>query len=215
LEAAEARLQQAERGVQELGAEQARTILGWVLSTRASIAGLSGDLPHAIPLAHRALELLPEAEVIPPVSVPRVGAIITAARAYELSGDVTPAIEHEVERAVASIRVSDNLFAIVGSITLLAHQLVLQGRLRQAAATYAQVVQAVPRPEVLQTMFTSLYYYFELGDLLREWNELEAAERHLAQGMALINETLTVEPFVATRGYTALARLLQVTAQHP
>ena len=204
LEAAEVRVQEAERGVQELPAEQARIIQGWVFSTRTGIAGLSGDLPHAIPLARQALELLPEAEVIP-----RVGAIITAARAYELSGDVTPAIEHEVATTVAPIRVSDNLFAIVGSITLLAHLHVLQGRLRQAAATYAQVVQAVPRPEVLHTMFTSLYYYFELGDLLREWNELDAAERHLAQGMALVKEALTLEPLVAIRGYTALARLQQ------
>jgi LuxR family maltose regulon positive regulatory protein len=74
---------------------------------------------------------------------------------------------------------------------------------------YAQVVQAVPRPEVLQTIFHSLFYYFGLGDLLREWNELEVAERHLAQGMALVNETLTLEPFVAVLGYTALARLQQ------
>ena len=205
LEMAKARVQEAERGIQqEMPAEQARIIQGWVFSTRTGIAGLSGDLPHAIPLAHQALELLPQAEVIP-----RVGAIITAARAYELSGDVTPAIEHEVATAVASIRVSDNLFAIVGSTTLLAHLHVLQGRLRQAAATYARVVQAVPRPEVLHTLFTSFYYYFELGDLLREWNELDAAERHLAQGMALVNETLTVELFVAMRGYTALARLQQ------
>ena len=205
LEMAEVRVQEAEWGVQEeMPAEQARIIQGWVFSTRTGIAGLSGDLPHAIPLAHQALALLPEAEVIP-----RVGAIITAARAYELSGDVTPAIEHEVATTVAPIRVSDNPFAIVGSITLLAHLHVLQGRLRQAAATYAQVVQAVPRPEVLHTMFTSLYYYFELGDLLREWNELDAAERHLAQGMALVKEALTLEPLVAIRGYTALARLQQ------
>ncbi len=212
LEAAKVRLQEAERGVQEeeMTAEQAQTILGWVLSTRASIAGLSGDLLHAIPLAYQALELLPEVEVIP-----RVGAIITAARAYELNGDVTPASEHEVATAVVSIRVSGNLFGIVGGITLLAHLHVLQGRLRQVAATYAQVVQAVPRPEVLQTMFTSLYYYFELGDLLREWNDLDAAERHLAQGMALVNETLTIEPFVAIRGYTALARLQQVRGNTP
>src|SRR6266581_1100340 len=158
----------------------------------------------------QALALLPEAEVIP-----RAGAILTAARAYQVSGDVTPATEHEVAAAIAFARTSDNPFAAVSCICLLARLHVLQGRLHQAGATYAQVVQAVPRPEVLQTMFTSLYYYFELGDLLREWNELDAAERHLAQGMALINETLTVEFFMATRGYTALARLQQARGNTP
>jgi LuxR family maltose regulon positive regulatory protein len=62
---------------------------------------------------------------------------------------------------------------------------------------------------VLQTSFGSFFYHFGLGDLLREWNDLEAAERHLLQGMALIKETLTVDPFVAMLGYTALARLQQ------
>jgi LuxR family transcriptional regulator, maltose regulon positive regulatory protein len=204
-EAAEARVQEAERAVQEeMPAEQARTILGWVLSTRAGIAGFSGDIPHAISLARQALELLPEAEVIP-----RAGAIMTASRAYELSGDVTPTTEHEVAAADALIRTSDNPFGAVSSICQLARLHVLQGRLRQAAALYAQVVQAVPRPEVLQTLFTSFYYYFGLGDLLREWNDLDAAERHLVQGMALLKEALTVELFLAMRGYTALARLQQ------
>jgi hypothetical protein len=54
-----------------------------------------------------------------------------------------------------------------------------------------------------------LLLLFGLDDLLREWNEQEAAERHLAQGMVLVKETLTVEPFVAVLGYTALARLQQ------
>jgi LuxR family maltose regulon positive regulatory protein len=92
-------------------------------------------------------------------------------------------------------------------MTLLARLYVLQGRLRQAAALYEQVTQVVPRPEVLQTAFSGLSYYFGLGDLLRERNDLEAAERHLAQGMALINETLSVEPVVAMLGYSSLARL--------
>jgi LuxR family maltose regulon positive regulatory protein len=124
-----------------------------------------------------------------------------------VSGDVTPATEQEVATAVALIRTSDNLFGIVSSLCLLARLQVRQGRLHQAAATYAQMVQVVPRTEVLQTAFSSLFYYFGLGDLLREWNDLEAAERHLTQGMALIKETLTVEPFVAVLGFSALARL--------
>ncbi len=77
-------------------AEQARTIQGWVLGTRAGIAGFFGNITHGVSLARQALELLPETEAIP-----RAGAIIAASRAYELSGDVTPTTEHEVAAAVA------------------------------------------------------------------------------------------------------------------
>jgi LuxR family transcriptional regulator, maltose regulon positive regulatory protein len=204
LQAAEELLQQAEESIQELPTEQAQTLLGWVLSTYAGIAGMSGDVPHAITLAQQALELLPEKEMIP-----RQGAIITASRAYEVSGDVTSTTEHEVATVVESLHSTDSLFAAVSSICRLARLHVLQGRLRQAATTYAQVEQAIPQPEVLLGMFTGLDYYFGLGNLLYEWNKLDAAERHLSQGMALVNEMLSVEPYVTTLGYTTMARLKQ------
>jgi LuxR family maltose regulon positive regulatory protein len=204
LEAAETRLQQAERGVQELPAEQAQTIQGYMLAIRGYIALLSGDIPKAVSLAHQALVLLPEAEVIY-----HAGALATAIRSYLVTGDVTPTSEREVSEAVAFIRTSDNLFATVTSTTLLARLYILQGRLRQAAATCEQVVQLIPRPEILQTAPSSLYYYFGLGDLLRERNDLEVAERHFLQGIALVNETRTVEPPTAIWGYTTLARLKQ------
>ena len=204
LEAAEQLLQKVERGVQEIPAEQARTISGFVLGNRAAIALFSGNITLAISFARQALALLPEADV-----VHRAGALATTIHAYLVSGDVTPATQHEVAATVALIRTWDNLFAIVCSIALLAHLHVQRGRLRQAAAIYAQVVQVVPQPAVLQTAFSSLFYYFGLGDLLRERNDLDAAERNLLQGMALVKETLTVEPFVAVLGYTALARLQQ------
>jgi LuxR family transcriptional regulator, maltose regulon positive regulatory protein len=205
LEESEARLQQAERRVQELPAEQAQTIQGYVHAIRGYIALLFGDISRAVSLAHQALVLLPESEVIY-----HAGALATAIRSYLVTGDVTPTSEREVSAAVAFIRTSDNLFATVTSTTLLARLYILQGRLRQAEDTFEQVVQVFPRPEVLQTAPSSLYYYFGFGDLLREWNELEAAERQLIQGIALVNETRTVEPPTAIWGYTALARLQQV-----
>jgi len=204
LEAAEARLQAAEQSAQQMPAEQEQTITGWVHYIRALIALLSGDIPQAVSLARHALVVLPETQMIP-----RAGALATMTRAYLVSGDVTPGSEREVAAAVESIRISGNRFALVSSFCLLARLHILQGRLRQAAATYAKVVQAVSQPEVLQTMFSSLSYYFGLGDLLRERNELEAAERQMAQGMALVKGTLTVEPAAATLGYTAMARLEQ------
>jgi len=204
MEAAEARLQAAERSTQQMPAEQGRTISGWVNYIRALIALLSVDISLAVSLARQALELLPETEVIP-----RAGALATTTRAYLVSGDVTPDGEHEVAAAVELIRISGNRLAFVSSICLLARLQILQGRLQQAAATYAQVMQAIPQPEVLQTMFSSLFYYFGLSNLLHERNELDAAERELAQGMAQVKETLTVEPAAAILGYTTLARLEQ------
>ncbi len=204
LQAAEARLQDAEWSAQQMPAEQGQTISGWVHYIRALIALLSGDIPQAVSLARQALELLPEVEAIA-----RAGPLATTTRAYLVSGDVTPDSERKVAAAVELIRISDNRFALVSSICLLAGLHILQGRLRQAAATYTQAVQVVPQPEVLQTMFSSLFYYFGLGDLLREWNDLDASKRHLAQGMAQVKETLTVEPAAAMLGYTALARLEQ------
>jgi LuxR family maltose regulon positive regulatory protein len=204
-EAAEELLQQAERNIQEeLPVEQVQVILGWVLSVRAGIAAFSGDLERAVSLAREALTLLPESDIYP-----RAGALVTAIRSYLVSGDVTSDTELAVAAADVFIRASGHLFATVTSTCLLARLHILQGRFRQAAATYEQLMQVVLRPEVLQTAPSSLFYYFGLGDLLREWNELDDAERHLAQGMALVKETLTVEPFVAVLGYTTLARLEQ------
>jgi LuxR family maltose regulon positive regulatory protein len=205
LEAAEARLQEAEWAIQaELSTEQAQIIRGYVLAIRAGIVGFSGDIAHAVSLAHQALNFLPETNVYP-----RTGAIMTTTHAYLVNGDVTETMEHKVVAANELLYTSDNLFAIVSGISALARLHVLQGKLRQAATTYAQVVAVVPQPEVLKTIFRSVFYYFGLGDLLRERNELDEAERHLAQGMTLVKERLTVDPFVAVLGYTSLARLQQ------
>src|SRR5262249_42740300 len=72
-----------------------------------------------------------------------------------------------------------------------------------------------PRPEALQTVFSNVFYYVGLGDLLREWNKLDEAEQHLRQGIELIKDAWVVEPFVAALGYTALARLEQARGNIP
>ncbi|HEX6551485.1 MAG TPA: LuxR C-terminal-related transcriptional regulator, partial [Ktedonobacteraceae bacterium] len=209
LEEAEARLQQAERGLPGLPDEQAQIIKSYLVTNRVGIASLSGNIVGAVTLARQALQFLPEAQVLL-----RANAMAAAARSHQVSGDVTAVSEREAERAVAVARSSDDPFAAMSSMCLLARLYALQGRLRLAVATYEQVMQVVPRPELLPIMFSGLFYYFGLSDLLLEWNDLEAAERLLVQGMALVNETLTVEPFASIRGYSALARLQQVRG-HP
>jgi LuxR family maltose regulon positive regulatory protein len=50
-------------------------------------------------------------------------------------------------------------------------------------------------------------YYAGIGDLLREWNDLDAAREHLAQAMELLRGTLTVDAEDVALAYMALARL--------
>jgi LuxR family maltose regulon positive regulatory protein len=53
-----------------------------------------------------------------------------------------------------------------------------------------------------------------MGDLLYEWNDLAAAEEHLAQGMEVVGGSLAVEAEYVTQGYLALARLQQAQGKH-
>jgi len=206
LEAAEARLQDAERCVQRgMPAEPAQIILGWVFLTRAGLALFFGAITQAVSLAHRALTLLPETE-----GDVRSSAILTAASAFLVSGDVTIVPEREVVLAEASVRASGNPHTAIRGICLLARLHVLQGRLRAAAAVYGQGLQLMPLPEVLQTLvINNLFYCFGLGELHYEQNDLDEASQTLAQGMEMIREGLSVEAYAAALGYTALARLLQ------
>jgi len=92
-------------------------------------------------------------------------------------------------------------------LNLLARLQVLQGRLTQAGTTYEEVARVLLRPEEVQVLIDSPAYYFGLGDLLREWNELEAAHQHLARGMELLDGRLAIDAEQLWLGYAALARL--------
>jgi LuxR family maltose regulon positive regulatory protein len=207
LDAAEARIQDAERFVQAhsaMSADQVRDILGRAAVTRATLVRLYGDLPQCVDLASRALNLLPESDLFW-----RASPLVHLASAYELDGDVTPVREQLAIAAIAPARASGNLFTILRSITNLAHLQTLQGRLRQAEATYRSAAQIVTGQDRLNVLVGSAAYYYGIGNLLRERNDLDAAEPYFGHGLDMVMGTLTVDADVVTDGYIALARLKQ------
>lgn len=210
LDAAEDRLRDAERSIQpDTPDEQVQLIMGWVAAIRATFDIFSGDLARNVALSRQALDLLPKTEIIG-----RAGAIVGAARAFLVSGDVTLATERLVREVAAAARTSGNLVSILRSLTLLARLQMLQGRLSQAATTYEEMVQGVPGQGELRVVVSGPSYSFGMGDLLREWNNLDAAERLLIQGMELVSGLPVVEAEVVTRGYMALARLQQARGEY-
>jgi LuxR family maltose regulon positive regulatory protein len=98
--------------------------------------------------------------------------------------------------------------------SLLARLHVLQGQLRRAAATYAEALQIATSHEELPFLVDSPACSFGLGDVLREWNQLDEAERYLTQHMDLIKGMPTVDADLVLLGYTTLARLQQARGEY-
>ena len=209
-EAAESRLQDAERSIQaDTPAEQAQFLLGWIALIRGDLARYSGDFARTAALARQALDLLPETE-----GIGRTSALLHIAHTHLVSGDVTTSAERMVTEVIASAYASGNSVAILRSNTLLAQLQALRGRLHQAAEAYEEAKHAVPEEEELRTLIGSPAYYFGLGDVLREQNNLDTAEYYLAQGMDLLRGPLAIIAEVIALGYITLARVQQAYGEY-
>ena len=214
LKQAAARIQDAERCLeQEMPTEQRRTILGVIAASRGTLARLLGDYERGVPLAQQALDLLPEPKETLLMRLIYLSTLLTAASTYLVDGDMTSAAEAFVETTMASVRAQGNLPTTLRSISNLARFKLLQGRLRQAASTLEQVMHLASGHRRLQDLLNGADYYCIMGDLLREWNQLQRAEQQLMQGMDLDRGALTAEAEMITRGYLALARLQQACGQ--
>jgi LuxR family maltose regulon positive regulatory protein len=205
LEEAEARLADAERALEAHSpAGHTGVVLALVATIRANLERYTGDLTRYVALGQQAVDLLAEGN-----GWMRAGPVLQVACSYLVSGDVTASREQQVQAAVATARASGYALMHLRSLTLLARMQVLQGRLREAAATYEEAGQVTPGLQMLQALTPSVTYCFGLGDLLREWNRLDEAEQLLAQGMDLVNEKQSVFADDVLLGYLTLARLQQ------
>jgi LuxR family maltose regulon positive regulatory protein len=206
-EVIEARLYDAEQSLHG-HTEVARFVLGQVALLRGILALYVGDVARCILLSRQTLDLWPgknEALHLP--------ALIGTSRSFLLSGDVTATSKQQLEEMVGLAR-SANLFVSSGAVHLLARFQTMQGRLRQAAATYGGFVQQVGHQD-LRAIVAGPAYYFGLGNIYREWNELETAEQLLTQGLEIVRHTRAINAEVVALGYMALAELYRARDDSP
>lgn len=206
LDEARLRIQEAERAVALDGSSHSKALHGWAAVVRGALSLASGDLAQGVAHSREALELLPEENAIE-----RASAAGQASRAYQTSGDVTLATEQLVARLAAEAETSGSLIGIASCLTNLGRLYILQGRLREAVATFARLARAMPGPAVLPNLFHGAGYYFGMADVLLEWNQQNAAEQQLAQGLELVKGSLLVYADVVILGYLTLARLRRAT----
>jgi LuxR family transcriptional regulator, maltose regulon positive regulatory protein len=207
-EAAETRLDDAERDVQADAPADQILILGQAASIRGNLARISGDLARCVAFSRQALDLLPETHFTWKVSK------LNATYAYQVSGEATPTTERLVADAIATVRGTGNPLTILRSVINLAQLQVLQGRLQQAVTTFEEAARSSSGPGGSEQLVGNPAYYFGMGDLLREWNDLDAAEHHLEQGMDLVSEIPTVDAEVVAHGFISLAQLQQARGEY-
>jgi LuxR family maltose regulon positive regulatory protein len=190
LDVAESRLQDA------IGGDAAGPLSGEVIVFRAVIAAYQGDTRQSAALSQRALELLPEGSLF---LRSLVAGILGLSHLY--SGDIVAATQ-ALDEAARTSQQAGNLMNAVLALCHLAELSTLQGRLYAAKARYEQArelaVDGHGRPLPIAGMAL-----IGLGQLLLEWNDLEAATRHLMEGTELTRKWGEAG---AIRGYVYLAR---------
>jgi LuxR family maltose regulon positive regulatory protein len=204
--------QEAERHLQAAEAsrsavrfdEQSGINPGYAIVLRASIARFRGDLERGFALASQALAILPATDVSG-----QMVAQAHAALTYEISGEVGPNNQRQLLEAVALARTADELGNLLFTTVNLAEFQQRQGRLRQAAQTYREAAELMPDPMRLQAFPNGANYYFGLGNLLYERNDLDGAEALLKQGQEIVRAMRVAEAQAILLGYHTLAQLRQ------
>jgi LuxR family transcriptional regulator, maltose regulon positive regulatory protein len=197
-EVAEARLQQAERLLSAGEADmRSRGWWGELAAVRALQATLQGDGPRIIEQANLALQNLDEDDLfLRSVVAWQLG------QGHRFAGQASMA-EKAFQEASRVAQLAGNPFFAMLAASHCADRQAEQGRLRQAAESHRQLHREgrqTPLPIIVEGDS-----YLHLGDILREWNDLDSAEGYILHGIELNRQGAVQENVI--RGLTFLMRL--------
>jgi LuxR family maltose regulon positive regulatory protein len=177
-DAAEKWLQLAEAGSKQLDDPKRQELFGEnrFLAYRSIYARSRGDYAAAIDLSQRAVELTPPSDDRPWGVV-----LLFLGHAHYYAGNTGQA-EHFLDEAIQANLVSGHMSACFNAVHYLAKLRVLQGRLHEAKTIYEWAVQVASKHG--EPIYTGTEYAC-LGDLQREWNQLEEAAIAIQKGIEL------------------------------
>ena len=200
-DAAEALLQDMIESPHTLSTLERDNFLGQAATIRATMANLQGNVQRAMGFAQEALEYLPEDDLQSRgISLGILGGI------YRARGEVRAGIQAYAAASTRLQAAGQRVPALI-ALAYLGQIRALGGQLEQAYATYQQALQ-LAKAWGAQKFPAMGVVHINLGDLLRERNNLEAAGHHLQIGIELCGrwEGLGDDIF---EGYLSLARLRQ------
>jgi LuxR family maltose regulon positive regulatory protein len=193
-------LQVVEKHLEEaMEADPSGPVAGAVVAFRAMLAAYQGDTRQSIELARQALELLPEGSLF-------LRSVAAGIRSLGLfySGDVVAA-QQALEEAASLSQKAGNLMNAVLALCHLAELSIMQGQLYEARAFYDKALELAVDQRGRSRPIAGVAL-IGLGGILREWNDLEGAMRHLTEGVELVSQWSEAGTF---NGYVGLAYVRQ------
>ena len=182
-------------------APDAERMLGLVAADRAGYATVRGELRRAARFARQALAHLPEDN---PIAQMRMTA--TLGMAHMRTGEVGAASRAFIQ-AIDLALAADMHLAAVLFICNLAEAQFVQGKLRQAIETCERALRlgTVDDEHITGVGFA----WLELGKLLHQQDDLEAAERHLLKSQELLGRAGIAKSFGSGLALMAQVRQAQ------
>jgi LuxR family maltose regulon positive regulatory protein len=176
----------------------ARQVAGLVRADRTSYAVVGGDVRESIVYAQSALEHLPEEEAIS-----RMRAYAILGLAQSRAGDILVA-QQAFTRAIEMAQEMGVPLATVPLLCNLAENHIMAGELGQAEQLGRRAVE-LGTVEGRQLAVVG-YGHLEVGKVLYQRNDLEAAEKHHATALRLLSQGGITESFGNVHGELAVTR---------
>jgi LuxR family maltose regulon positive regulatory protein len=201
--AIEPHLADAENGLRASQTLPDEIIFKWegeVMALRAWTKRCNGELEESIEISRQALERLSEKEMFV-----RCLNILSMADALCCTGETTLAAE-AISDCVCSCQEAGSPLGVVAGAFDLAELLMRKGSLVQARAALEEALDWA-RERKIENLPATAPLHIGLGEVLREQNELEAAEEHLRTGLDLAELGFKT---ISGQGYLTLAHLQYV-----
>ena len=175
--------------------EAEKIIRGQISAIRALFALKKGQIPQSIEYSNQALDYLPKDYFNRGVASFSLGA------AKKAQGDLSGAIQVYDEGRRASLAAGNRILAQAIILDTGKTQS-LQGHLHQAAETLREAIQFTYKKSEIKIPYAGPASV-RLANILREWNELDAAMSHLQEGIEIGIASRVVDAIA--EGYASMA----------
>lgn len=174
-------LQDAERALDTGRYDEATVaeLRGHAAALRGYTALQQNNPPQALQHMAEAMAWLPEEDMY-------LRSIVSFTQGVTFKrGGIWESAAETLKQAEAYGRASGNLSIAIGSCIHLIEMLITQGKLQQAAKSCQEAIELYLPFQQENPLPNLGFVYTKLGEILYEWNDLEAAGENLEQGLAL------------------------------